>query len=205
MGCFLNNIFARILGVFISLLAPFAFAENFGDPQVLHLVSTLPTSLQNPVDVRFALEKDTLIAEFEVRTPEIYARETLGKGEYPYQRDVVELFIAVRGNSTNLPYYEFELSPNDQSFQVLIKDPKKLFVEGIDLGLKHSVTKTETGWIGELRIPLKPLGWKGDPKKITGNAYAILGKPPRSFWSLYLPKQMKPQFHSPQYFQPLFK
>jgi hypothetical protein len=111
----------------------------------------------------------------------------------------------VRGDSRNLPYCEFELSPYNQSFQVFIRGPKKGSVEGVDLGLTHSVKITENGWIGELRIPLKKLGWKGKKSTIIGNAFAILGKPPRSFWSLYLPKQTKPKFHLPQYFQPLFK
>lgn len=175
-----------------------------GARQTLRQVSVAATSLRDPVDVRISLEGDTLLAEFEVRTAEINAKKVLEKNEYPYQYDVVELFVSVTGaNAKNLPYYEFELSPYDQTFQVIIKDPKKPFIEGVDLGLQHSVKRTTLGWTGEMRIPLKKLGWQGDPRTLTGNAYAILGKSPRSFWSLFLPKQDKPRFHKPEFFKPL--
>jgi hypothetical protein len=57
-----------------------------------------------------------------------------------------------------------------------------------------------------LKIPLKPLGWDGDPKTIRGNFYSILGPAPqRSFWSSFLPKAAKANFHQPQFFQPLLQ
>jgi len=55
-----------------------------------------------------------------------------------------------------------------------------------------------------LKVPLKPLGWDGDPSKIRGNLYSILGQgQARSYWSVFLPKAAKPNFHQPQYFKPL--
>jgi hypothetical protein len=59
------------------------------------------------------------------------------------------------------------------------------------------------GWNAELKIPLKSLGWDGNPEKIRGNFYSTLGKSPRSYWSTFLPKAKKPDFHQPQYFQSL--
>ena len=54
-----------------------------------------------------------------------------------------------------------------------------------------------------MEIPLKELGWKGNPATITGNAFAILGaKGVRRFYSAYLPRQRKPNFHQPSFFKP---
>jgi hypothetical protein len=61
------------------------------------------------------------------------------------------------------------------------------------------------GWTAELKIPLKPLDWDGDAKKIRGNFYSILGRAPRSYWSSFLPKARAPNFHQPQFFQPLLQ
>jgi hypothetical protein len=66
----------------------------------------------------------------------------------------------------------------------------------------HSASRNGTGWEAEMRIPLKPLGWDGDPMKVTGNAFAILGSSEhRSYWSLFLPRQVKLDFHKPRYFE----
>jgi hypothetical protein len=62
------------------------------------------------------------------------------------------------------------------------------------------------GWNAELVIPLKPLGWDGDPAKLRGNLYSILGQGrQRSYWSAFLPKATKANFHQPQYFRPLLQ
>jgi hypothetical protein len=109
-------------------------------------------------------------------------------------------------SETGFPYYEFEVSPYNQTFQVKIV-AHQTFQEGIDLGLVSSTTIVPGGWSAELKIPLKRLGWDGDPKKIRGNFFAILGRAPkRSFWSSFQPKAPgKPNFHQPQFFQPLLQ
>jgi hypothetical protein len=56
----------------------------------------------------------------------------------------------------------------------------------------------------ELKIPLKSIGWDGDPAKSRGNLHSILGQgQERSYWSAFLPKAAKANFHQPQYFKPL--
>jgi hypothetical protein len=76
--------------------------------------------------------------------------------------------------------------------------------EGVDLGLSSTAVISSNGWSAELKIPLKLLGWDGDPGKIRGNFYATLGKKPkRTYWSTFLPKAKAANFHQPQYFKPL--
>jgi hypothetical protein len=167
----------------------------------LSLVAPAASALKNPVQVHVSLADDALIARFSVLAPSLNAKKVLGLREYPYQFDVVELFVTF--SDSGFPYYEFEVSPYDQTFQVRIVSAKQ-HQEGVDLGLTSTATMEKGGWSAELKIPLKPLGWDGDPLKIRGNLYSILGQGrARSYWSAFLPKAAKANFHQPQYFQPL--
>jgi hypothetical protein len=152
--------------------------------------------------VRASLADDTLIATYSVSTPTLNARKVLGPKQYPYMFDVVELFVTF--SETGFPYYEFEVSPFNQTFQVRIVS-HALHQEGVDLGLVSSAAIAPHGWTAELKIPLKALGWDGDPKKIRGNFYSTLERAPRSYWSSFLPKAKTANFHQPQFFQPLLQ
>ncbi|MBX2994352.1 MAG: carbohydrate-binding family 9-like protein [Bdellovibrionaceae bacterium] len=203
-------IFARALTCVLMMTALHAKAETCETTSArapLGLVFTRGTDLRQPVNVQWTLDKTNLKARFEVKTPTIHSKPVLGPGEYPYQFDVVEIFISVADPAQkNLPYYEFEVTPLGQTLQVKINDPKKKFEEGIDMGLKISTQKIAGGWTAEMTVPLENLNWNGRVSQITGNAYAILGKSPnRSFWSQFMPALPKPNFHQPQYFRPLFK
>lgn len=167
----------------------------------LSLVAPVHSALKNPVQASAALSGDTLTLRFAVSTPSLNAKKTLGSEEYPYQFDVVELFVTF--SDTGYPYYEFEVSPFNQTFQVRIVSPTQ-HQEGVDLGLTSTATIVPGGWNAELTLPLKPLGWNGGAATIRGNFYSILGRGrQRSFWSVYLPKATKANFHQPQYFRPL--
>lgn len=178
-----------------------SYSNAFSEPCRLNLVSPKKSALVIPVEAGLRVNGNELIVQFDVHTPTVNAKPELGPGEFPYMFDAVEIFVTA--SETNFPYYEYELSPYNQTFQVAILDLKKPFLENANLGLKSSVTKTEEGWQGEMHIPL-PAGT--DPKKLRGNLYAILGKKPnRSYWSAFLPPQAKPNFHQPQFFAPLEK
>ena len=187
------------LTALLLILSPLALAC---DPEALHQSYPNPTqSSSQPVSVSFTLDRNSLHAHFEVKSSAINARKELGPREYPYMFDVVEVFLSTEGG---LPYYEFELSPFGQSFEVKVLDPKKAFQEGLHMGLATHAVTNSTGWVADFELPLDHLDWKGDPAKIVGNAYAILGKKPdRRFYSRSLPVQSKPNFHQPQFFKPL--
>ena len=165
------------------------------------LVAPATSALKKPVEVHASLAGDALIASFSVLAPSLNAKKVLAAGEYPYQFDVVELFVTF--SDGGFPYYEFEVSPYNQTFQVRILSVKQ-HQEGVDLGLTSTATMAAGGWNAELKIPLKSLGWDGDAAKVRGNFYSVLGpKLKRSYWSTFLPKAQKPNFHQPQYFKPL--
>jgi hypothetical protein len=95
------------------------------------------------------------------------------------------------------------VSPYNQTFQVKIVSARE-YHEDVDLGLTSTAQIARDSWTAELKIPLKPLGWDGDPAKIRGNLYSILGAgKKRGYWSAFLPKAARANFHQPRYFKPL--
>jgi hypothetical protein len=168
----------------------------------LSLVAPMKSVLKKPVQVKASVADDILTVSYSVTAP-LNARKVLGPRKHPYDFDVVELFVTF--SDSGFPYYEFEVSPYNQIFQVKIVSHTQPFQEGVDLGLVSSAALHKGGWTAELKVPLKPLGWDGDPKNIRGNFYSILERVPQSYWSSFLPKAKKPNFHQPQFFQPLLE
>lgn len=169
----------------------------------LSLVAPARSDLKKPVQANVSLADDTLTARFSVSAPPLNAKKVLGANEHPYQFDVVELFVTF--SDSGFPYFEFEVSPFNQTFQVRIVSAKEHH-EGVDFGLTSTAAIVQGGWNAELKIPLKPLGWDGKPENIRGNFYSALGQPrKRSFWSAFLPKAAKANFHQSEYFMPLLQ
>ena len=155
--------------------------------------------------VRYALSGDILTVSFEVTTRDIDPVE-VSDGEI-YNGDVVEIFICTTSvpGQTPRPYYEFEVSRYDQQLQVLIDKNGHFNEKWTTPNFKHSVTLVtgRLGWDATMQIPLKDLGWGGDPAALVGNAFSILGlSGKRRFYSAYLPQQAKPNFHLPEFFKP---
>jgi hypothetical protein len=187
---------------FILVLAILLTASD-GVACELSLVAPAMSALKNPVKANVSVANSVLTGRFSVSAPSLNAKKSLGPKEYPYDFDVVELFVTF--SDTGFPYYEFEVSPYNQTFQVRIVSAKEHH-EGVDLGLMSTAAIISGGWNAELIIPLRPLGWDGDPATIRGNLYSILGaKPKRSYWSTFLPRAKNPDFLQPQYFKPLLQ
>jgi len=167
--------------------------------------SKSPAPVDAPVSVQFALDGDTLKVHYEVKESAVYGRGTLNPGQYSFNYDVVELFLSVAGQKGNVPYYEFDVDAAGQIFQLKIQDPHHIPPRPTaTYGLQAVSTPTDDGWTADLEIPLKALGWKGDPKTVIANAFAVLGEPSsRAYWSAFLPRsQHLITFHQPVYFQP---
>ena len=176
-----------------------------GQNQVLQLVSPRTAPFKEPVRVSWKLDGRFLLVNFNVTIPVQYAKKVYGPRDYPYEFDVVEVFVHVNGSKEgNLPYYEFEVTPYNQTLEVKISDLAKPFELGITTGTETSATETPQGWTGEFKIPLDNIGWNGNPKDIRGNFFGIFGNSPRTYWSLYLTPQEVAAFHKPDFFRPLF-
>ena len=188
-----------------SPLAQAQSASSEATPQTLHLVFPADGEEGEATRVRYSLTDGTLIVTYEVTTRDINPEKM--SDTQIYNGNVVELFICTtaRPAQTPRPYYEFEVSPYNQELQVLIDINGKFDEKWKTGNFRHSaaIREDRTGWDAVLDIPLKDLGWKGDPATISGNAFAILGAAkPRRFYSAYLPPQQHPDFHLPAYFKP---
>jgi hypothetical protein len=148
------------------------------------------------VSVDFELRDRALVARFEVRgaaAPYVnkdLARDRSQHGLWDW--DVVEVFV--RPNPASSDYFEFQVSPLGQFFELQIHEPRKRVNARFHCeGLEYSAYR--------LKIPLDPLGWDGRVESVTGGAFAILGEPrARTYWALFLPKQDTPDFHLPERF-----
>lgn len=158
-----------------------------------------------PVTVTFTREGASLLAHFKVTAAAMFAKPQLARNEYPYEFDVVELFVT-NAKSGSPAYYEFEVSPYNQSLQVNVVTPRQEYYFGVKNGFTHKAVITTDGWEAEMNIPLASLGWDGkQPLQLIGNAYAALGeKDQRVYWSLFELPAGKPDFHVPSAFRPLF-
>lgn len=158
-----------------------------------------------PVTVRLLRVGDTLVVQFKVTTPTIAAKPHLAYNEYPYQYDVVEVFVR-NAKSDSPQYYEFEVSPYNQGLQVNVVAPRQEYCFGVQHGFTHSTKIVPGGWEADMRIPLASLGWNGkQPLDLVGNAYAALGENDRRvYWSLFELPAGPPDFHVPGAFRPLF-
>lgn len=199
-------------------LAPVTFADmtkktcfpSYDGKKELHLVNPKKSKLKNPVEVQWNIDKNDLIVHFDVNTPVQHEKKNFVEGDYPFNYDVVEVFVAVNDpKDKEFSYYEFEITPNKQRFDVKVNvsaDGKKTSEYNIEVGAEATAVRTGKNWSGSFSIPLKSLGWNGDLSRVRGNFYAIIGKKPtRSYWSTFLPQQDKAQFHLPEHFKPLFE
>ncbi|MBI3556580.1 MAG: hypothetical protein HY074_09980 [Deltaproteobacteria bacterium] len=159
------------------------------------------------VGVSFEPPRDGLLkVRFEVRgaLPRVNAALRTDKSQWGlWDWDVVELFVSANDSAI---YYEFQLSPLDQFFELEIFEPRVRINKEFVSNFVHAVEQVAAdAWKAVFKIPLAPLGWDGKMDSLRGNAFAILGPPgARSYLSLNLPKQAKPDFHLPQYFKKIF-
>lgn len=172
------------------------------------------TQVSASVDFKLS-DMETLEATFEVHGDPFNCNEALPKDSSQWglwDWDVVELFVTVEppeGHATpskaTPKYYEFQVSPIGQFFELEIFEPRKKFNKSFSSGFKYNVFQLETNKLQvKMSIPLKQLGWRGNPADIRGNAFAVLGKPEsRTYWSVFLPQQERPDFHLPEFFKPL--
>jgi hypothetical protein len=178
-------------------------------PRALNLVhpAVAPAGL-GPVSVALALQGDELTVRFDVTAASSHSNPALARDAAQWglwDWDVVELFIQPRANDPT--YYEFQVSPLDQFFELEIFEPRKRFNKEYSSGFGHKASSRPGGWTAEMRISLAKLGWNGEATTLRGNAFAIIGggaPSPRSYWSLFLSQQQKPDFHLPEKFLPLF-
>ena len=168
---------------------------------------------KSAVSVQFNLAGDTLTARFEVcgRKPFVNSNlPTNASVQGLWDFDVVELFLSVDPNPASTHYFEFQVSPLNQFFELEIFEPRKKMNSKYSSGFRHNVMQlSNTSWQADMRISLDALGFNSQSNHninyLRGGAFAILGETAaRTYWALNLPKQSVPDFHLPEFFNPIF-
>ncbi|MGZ3696679.1 MAG: hypothetical protein ACXWPM_02370 [Bdellovibrionota bacterium] len=157
------------------------------------------------VDARVSLAGTLLVAEFDVRSGPIHANPAFSQSDSVWglwDFDVVELFIRTSSGST---YFEFQVSPEGQGFELEVLEPRKQVNREFRSGFQREARRlSPDSWSARIEIDLANLSWDGNPRSLQGNLFAILGEgTERTYWSAFLPEQKVPDFHLPQYFRAL--
>lgn len=124
--------------------------------------------------------------------------------------DVVELFLGVveQGSHEVKKYFEFQVSPLNQFFELEVTKPRVQFNKSYRSGFRHTASKNGPKWSAEMIIPFSSIGLDEDLAKnkiLVGNFFACLGpKERREYFSSFLPKQTQLDFHTPENFKKIF-
>lgn len=182
--------------------------------------SLLDQKKQYRVEVGFEINPERLVTRFEVHAPlplTINPKIPLGSSGKEawglWETDVVEVFVSTRNESDKKGYWEFQISPLGQTFQLRVFEPRlrTSFEEKSGFSGRSQIV-TPFHWRATLEVPL-PLngfdqrqraGTESVGSELIGGAFACLGpSDQRSYYGLFLPPQEKPDFHLPKYFGPL--
>ena len=116
-----------------------------------------------------------------------------------WNKDVVEAFLQLRSHEGDVqaPYLEVQVSPLNQPFALIIKEPRKVYYPPENLIFKTEVTLTDKLWTGKLEVELPP-DLTGD--SLYGGFYACVSADPREYYALQPNIEVAPDFHRPELF-----
>lgn len=113
-----------------------------------------------------------------------------------WEFDVFECFLT-RSNDLN-HYLELQVSPLNQRFALMIKEPRKSFDYPSSINFSSRVDIVDKyNWQGELKVALKDI--PGTRENIYGNFCAILGED-RKCYAKNINQDSRPDFHRPDLF-----
>ncbi len=116
-----------------------------------------------------------------------------------WNHDVVEAFLQLRKDAEDLqaPYLEVQVSPLNQPFALVIKEPRKIYFPPDQLNLKTESIIEGHLWMARLELEL-PQDIQGE--MLYGGAFACLSQNPREFFALRPNPEDNPDFHRPELF-----
>lgn len=172
------------------------------------IFSEKKTLFKPSVFFSYKIGKTKMVIDFLVKNSPIFAEPWRIKNKKSFalwEMDVVEFFGSFKGGST---YYEFQVSPYGQYFDLEIIEPRKKINLEYQSKMKPSAKILSlTSWKATMQIPLNNLKSKKtfSENSLYGNFFACLGRPfERFYFSAYLPKNKKrPDFHQPAFFRKL--
>jgi hypothetical protein len=119
-----------------------------------------------------------------------------------WNKDVVEAFLQLRASADDVtaPYLEVQVSPLNQPFALIIKEPRKIFHPPAIMDMIHEVSVEGRVWFASLKFTL-PQELAGP--QLYGGFFACLDHGPREFYALEPNPEENPDFHRPELFLPL--
>jgi len=151
-------------------------------------------------DIKFNIQttEKQLVVEYQIHGPASYKFQSFGqslpRGRYwgLWERDVFEIFL--KDNSNDSLYYEFQVSPSENTFHLGIIRPRELYFTPLNIEWKHTYRVQDSLWSGQVILP-------GDKFVPEGNIHACLGLPgQREFYGLCNNPENEPDFHRPELF-----
>jgi hypothetical protein len=107
-----------------------------------------------------------------------------------WETDVVEVFFKRKADPF---YYEIQVSPQNQRFQLQVIKPREIIATPLDLVWSHHSSIEGDLWRTKIEIPFED--------ELLGNYHACLGSPEaRNYFSLIKYPGL-PDFHRPQLFE----
>lgn len=116
-----------------------------------------------------------------------------------WNKDVIEAFLQLRSDENDLsaPYLEIQVSPLNQPFALIIKEPRKTYYAPDNLPFKTEVTLTDKLWSGKMEVTL-PEDLQGD--HLYGGFFSMIAIDPKEYYALNPNPEENPDFHRPELF-----
>ena len=172
----------------------------------LKLVQPLPADVTPPrVGVKLAVQDGGILrVDYTVMDAKLNARKTFPTDEPAWglwDCDVCELFVSSAQEEAAVaaaPYFEFQVSPFSQYFELKIIEPRQVMDKGFRSGVRVGAkVRTTQAWSAWMEIPLQALGLDGT-KPLYGNATAcLLREPHRAYMAAFHAEGIKADFHRP--------
>lgn len=169
----------------------------------LRLLQELPADSSRPsVQFHTSLDGNFLKVDFRIANAKLNAKATYPKDRPVWglwDSDVCELFISSAQSEDAIVgarYFEFQVSPFAQYFELEILEPRVKWNEEFRSGVEYSAAvRTTQAWSCSLKLDLQKLGL--DPTKpVYGNLCScLLREPHRAYMALNHAENQKPDYH----------
>lgn len=174
----------------------------------LALVRALPADLPPPrVSARVSIVGEgteaRLRVDYTIANSKLNARQSHPRDKAVWglwDNDVCELFLSASHDEStakaDASYFEFQVSPFAQWFELKIIEPRVKFEEGFRSGFAQGATvRTTQAWSAWMEIPLATLNLDAQ-KPLYGNLCAcLLREPHRAYLAAGHEKNSPPDFH----------
>jgi hypothetical protein len=154
------------------------------------------------IHVTHRIEDSEVVIEFDVKTSmshvsaEFCTEKLSNVGLWDF--DVVEVFIQKKCEKNH--YLELQVSPMNQKFALLVKEPRKDTTQVESLKSNITAKSTEFGFKAIFKIHASDI--PGSSDEIYANFFACLGpKENRNYFALNINKEAEPDYHRPDLFE----